>query len=392
MWVSSLKAFGFRNLAGVADAEDISSPGSDLAVEFDSGVNVLKGLNAQGKTNLVEAVYFCATAHSHRTNATCEMIRFDSEFARIQAIVAKDSTSDYYNKINILLRQIGKNKASKAAAINGVAINKLEDLLGVLYCVIFSPEDLRLIKAGPAERRRFVDMELCQINRVYYHELRQYYRILKQRNVLLKNLQKSLYKGAVQKDGLHETLDLWDIQLAESGTRLTRIRGAYIDELNVLADKIHKNLCGETLQAVYRPSCRISAQDGDRDEFLDRIKKNRAKDIQNGITTAGIHKDDVSFLLNGLDSRIYGSQGQQRTTALSLKLAEMELIKREKGENPVLLLDDVLSELDSKRQEQLLSSIEDIQTIITCTTAENLPSFSNAAMYMVHDGGISRSS
>ncbi|MCL2702554.1 MAG: DNA replication/repair protein RecF [Defluviitaleaceae bacterium] len=368
MWVESVKVNGFRNLTG---------PDGELELEFCGGVNVLRGLNAQGKTNMIEAIYFCATAHSHRTNVTKEMIRFGEDLARVQVFVAKGSGKNIYqNRINVLLKNAGRNRAGKSAAVNGVAIDKLGDLLGVLYCVIFSPEDLGLIKAGPSERRRFMDMELCQVNRVYYYELKQYYRILKQRNSLLKSLQKSGTSGQ-----LMETLELWDAQLTGSGSRISVIRRAYVDEISVLAAKIHMGLCGEELQALYKPSALP-------DELPERFKKNRNKDIINGTTTCGIHKDDIIFLLDGLDSRIYGSQGQQRTAALSLKLAEVELIRREKGENPVLLLDDVMSELDRKRQEQLLESIGGIQTFIACTTAEDSLNINGAAEYVVQGGKI----
>ena len=367
MKVESVKIYGFRNLTGV-DGE--------LNLEFNGGVNVLRGLNAQGKTNMVEAIYFCATAHSHRTSVTNEMIRFGGEHARIQIITARD-TGGYANKVNVLLRNTGKNRAIKSAAVNGVAVGKLEDLLGVLYCVIFSPEDLSLIKAGPSERRRFMDMELCQVNRVYFYELKQYYKILKQRNALLRSLQKN------NTAHLLETLELWDAQLAECGERIAVIRRIYVEELNVLAAKIHHGLCGEELQASYKPS-------SPPNELADKIKKNRYRDIQTGTTNTGIHKDDITFLLNGLDSRVYASQGQQRTAALSLKLAEVELIRREKGENPVLLLDDVMSELDNKRQEQLIENIGGIQTFITCTTAENIFKIKKAAEYVVDGGKIER--
>jgi DNA replication and repair protein RecF len=368
VWVESVKIFGFRNLTG-ADGE--------LSLGFNKGINILRGLNAQGKTNMVEAVYFCAVAHSHRTGVTGELISFGGDFARIQLITARDAGGGGYgNRINVLLRNTVRNRTSKSAAVNGVAITRLEDLLGVLYCVIFSPEDLSLIKAGPSERRRFMDMELCQVNRVYHYELRQYYRILKQRNALLKSLQKG---GSAQ---LTDTLGLWDAQLAEGGERISVMRRAYLDELSVLAAKIHFGLCGEELQAVYKPSC----MPGD---FADRLNKNRVRDIQTGTTNAGIHKDDVTFLLDGLESRVFASQGQQRTAALSLKLAEVELIRREKSENPVLLLDDVMSELDGKRQGQLIAGIGGIQTFITCTTAENPFTVNGAAEYIVDGGRIS---
>ena len=347
----------------------------EFKLELSSGINILCGPNAQGKTNIVEAVYFCATAHSHRTGQAREMIGFGQDFAGIQAVIARGAGREYRNKVHLVIKNTGRNMVSKQAAVNGVAIGKLTDLLGVLYCVIFSPEDLKLIKSGPSERRRFIDMELCQVNRVYYFELNQYYKILKQRNSLLKSLQKK------SEGQLFETLDMWDAQLAERGERITIMRRAYIEGISLLAAKIHAGLCGEELRALYKPS----AESG---ELHERLIKNRRRDIHTGITSAGIHKDDVTFLIDGLDSRLYGSQGQQRTAALSLKLAEVELIRREKGENPVLLLDDVMSELDKNRQEQLLACITGIQTLITCTTAENLSTVKDAAKFTVSGGWV----
>jgi DNA replication and repair protein RecF len=220
-----------------------------------------------------------------------------------------------------------------------------------------------------------MDMELCQVSKVYYYELKQYYRILRQRNALLKAMQKNREPG--------DTLELWDAQLAESGGRISSLRRSYIDGISRVAAGVHRNICGEEFSAVYRPSVPAG-------EFLEKLKRNRETDIRNGSTGMGVHKDDVQFLLNGLDSRIYGSQGQQRTTALSLKLAEVIMIGEEKGEKPLLLLDDVMSELDAARQEHLLSAISGAQTIITCTGTEDLLSggLGGAVVFDVRDGRV----
>ncbi|MDR1704630.1 MAG: DNA replication/repair protein RecF, partial [Clostridiales bacterium] len=345
MFLESVKAKDFRNLNG-------GTKETGLGLELSRGVNILTGMNAQGKTNFIEAVYFCATARSHRTANHGELIRFGEDAALISINVSRGVDGRYKDRIEMSLKRTGKNAVVKSARVNGVPIDKLGDLLGILYCVIFSPENLSLVKSGPGERRRFMDMELCQVSKVYYYELKQYYHILRQRNALLKGMQ----KGA----GAGDTLELWDAQLAESGGRIVSLRRAYIESISRVAAGIHQRICGEEFSAVYRPSVTAG-------EFLDKLKKNRETDIRNGSTGCGVHKDDVQFIINGLDSRVYGSQGQQRTTALSLKLAEVIMIREEKGETPLLLLDDVMSELDAARQEHLLSAISGAQTIITCT-------------------------
>ena len=354
MVLESLLAKGFRNLKG-------NDCKRELFIELCNGVNILQGGNAQGKTNFIEAVYFCATARSHRTNTHKELIGFDSDSAFLQAKVASKAIENpeapiYHNRIDVLLKQSGKG-----IAVNGLQIDKLGDLFGMLYCVIFSPEDLSLIKSGPGERRRFMDMELCQISKVYYHELKQYYKILKQRNSLLKSLQKG--RSANELDDI---LFAWDKQLADAGIKIFGYRKEYVEKISAISGGLHKSLAGgEVFSAVYKPS----ANPGD---FLERLSKTREKDIFYGATSLGIHKDDITFYVNGLDSRIYSSQGQQRTAALSLKLAEVKIIEEEKNEPPVLLLDDVMSELDKHRQKSLLDTIKGIQTIISCTGVEDI--------------------
>ena len=246
-----------------------------------------------------------------------------------------------------------KNK-TKGIAINGVAIQKASELFGVVNMVFFSPEDLNLIKNGPAERRRFVDLELCQLNKLYVHSLVQYNKIILQRNKLLKEL--SIHPE------YEETLDIWDMQLVSFGRDLIRARAVFIDQLNEMIGPIHHKLSGqkEQLEIRYEPNTQAEELEG-------AILRSRFQDKKQKTTLVGPHRDDVSFYVNQIDIRKFGSQGQQRTAALSLKLAELDLVKQLKREYPVLLLDDVLSELDSGRQQHLLSAISHIQTIITCT-------------------------
>ena len=265
------------------------------------------------------------------------MIRFDAEEAHIRTVVEKNGVD---NRIDIHL----KKNSAKGIAVNGIPIRKAGELFGILNLVVFSPEDLNIIKDGPAGRRRFMDMELSQLDSIYLHNLTKYHKILQQRNKLLKDIH---YR---------------DEQLVLYGTKIIQRRQEFLKELNDMVRDLHQNISGnrETLQLVYEPSA--TAED-----FAARMEEARVKDLKMGMTSYGPHRDDISFLINETDIRKYGSQGQQRTSALSLKLAEIELVKQLIHDTPVLLLDDVLSELDSNRQNYLLNSIHDIQTIITCT-------------------------
>ena len=305
------------------------------------------GDNAQGKTNVLESLYVSGTTKSHKGSKDKEMIRFDADEAHIRTIVEKNGVE---NRIDIHL----KKNSAKGIAVNGIPIRKAGELFGILNLVVFSPEDLNIIKDGPAGRRRFMDMELSQLDSIYLHNLTKYHKILQQRNKLLKDIH--------FRPDLEATLPVWDEQLVLYGTKIIQRRQAFLQELNEMVRGIHQNISGnkETLQLVYEPSATA-------EELTARMEESRMKDLKMGMTSYGPHRDDISFLINETDIRKYGSQGQQRTSALSLKLAEIELVKQLIHDTPVLLLDDVLSELDSNRQNYLLNSIHDIQTIITCT-------------------------
>lgn len=322
-----------------------------LHMDFSSGTNILYGDNAQGKTNVLEAVYVCSTTKSHRGSKDKEMIRFDEEEAHIKLNVRK---SNVPYRIDMHLK---KNKP-KGIAINKIPIKKASELFGIVNVVFFSPEDLNIIKNGPSERRRFLDLELCQLDKLYVHSLVQYNRVLLQRNKLLKELNfRPEYK---------ETLEVWDVQLLMYGKEIIRCREDFVGKLNGMVRKTHNQISGgrEALVLAYEPNVSVS-------QFAEKLCFNRKMDIRLGTTTTGPHRDDISFLVDGIDIRKFGSQGQQRTAALSLKLSEIELVKQLVRDYPVLLLDDVLSELDGGRQEQLLAGIKDIQTMITCTGVED---------------------
>ncbi len=321
-----------------------------LNLQFHSGTNILYGENAQGKTNILEAVYLGGTTKSHRGSKDRELIMFAREEAHVRIMIEKNQTT---HRIDLHLK---KNKA-KGVAIDGIPIKRQGELFGMLNLVFFSPEDLYIIKDGPGERRRFLDLELCQLDKVYLYHLANYNKALAQRNNLLKQI------GFNR--NLLDTLYLWDSKLAEHGSYIIQARQKFILELNELTMPIHKRLTGEREELLlkYEPNVRA-------DELEGKLKKTAEKDLALKMTNTGPHRDDMSFIVNDIDIRRFGSQGQQRTAALSCKLAEIQLVKTIIKENPVLLLDDVLSELDRSRQNHLLNSIGDIQTIITCTGLE----------------------
>ena len=254
-----------------------------------------------------------------------------------------------------------KKTKTKGIAINGIPIKKVSELFGIINVIFFSPEDLSIIKNGPAERRRFVDMELCQLDKVYLHDLAAYNKVVHQRNKLLKEL------GVHFDKNLYATLDVWDMQLAQYGNKIVKRREQFIQEINEIILNIHKKLTGgkETLQLRYEPDIEV--------DLLEReLRLLREKDLKYKTTTRGPHRDDLGFYLKEIDLRKFGSQGQQRTAALSLKLSEIELVKKIIQDEPVLLLDDVMSELDSNRQNYLIDSIHDTQTILTCTGLDEM--------------------
>ena len=334
MYISSLELADFRNIVS-------------LHMDFSRGTNILYGENAQGKTNILESLYMISTTKSHRGVRDRDMIRFGREESHIRSMVMKGGI-DY--RIDMHLR---KNK-SKGIAINGQRIRKASELIGLLHIVFFSPEDLGIVKNGPAERRRFMDMELCQLDASYLHNLNQYNKTVENRNRLLRDM--------YQFPDLKDTLSIWDAQLVIYGNKIIESRRAFITDLNEIVGGIHAKLSGdrEHLTIRYEPN----VETGD---FEEKLLRSRERDIHMKMTSVGPHRDDFSFMDDETDLRRYGSQGQQRTCALSLKLSEIDLVKKAIGHSPVLMMDDVLSELDSGRQNYLLGTIGGIQTFITCT-------------------------
>ena len=341
-----------------------------LELQFDKGTNILYGDNAQGKTNILESIYVAATTKSHKGSKDKEIVNFNKEEAHIRTYLEKEGVE---TRVDMHLR---KSK-SKGIAIDGQKIKKAADLLGLCNVVFFSPEDLGIIKNGPAERRRFMDMELCQLDSFYLYNLNHYNKIVNQRNKLLKDM----YFHPELKD----TLSIWDSQLVSFGSKIIERRRLFSDQLNEIIQDIHTKLSGgkENIHIQYEPDVEI-------EDFERNLRVNQDKDIKLKQTSVGPHRDDFSFLNGDIDLRKFGSQGQQRTAALSLKLSEIELVKKISKDTPILLLDDVLSELDSSRQNYLLNSIGDIQTIITCTGLEEFVNnrFEINKVYKVTDGVV----
>ncbi len=371
MIIKSLELADFRNY-------------ENLKIDFSSGTNILYGDNAQGKTNILEAIFVSATTKSHKGSKDKEIIRFGKEEAHVRTILERDN-AEY--RIDMHLR---KNK-SKGIAIDGQKIKRASDLIGKLNVVFFSPEDLSIIKNGPSERRRFMDIELCQLDQIYLNSLSKYNKLVVERNKVLKDLFEHPENSVL--------LDVQDKQLCEYGSVIIKTREKFIRDLNEIIRPIHEKLTGgkEFLSVYYEPNV-------NSDEFEKKLRASRQKDTYAKQTTVGPHKDDFSFIVckqseinssdnrqEGIDIRKYGSQGQQRTASLSLKLSEIEIVKKAKKENPVLLLDDVLSELDSNRQNYLLNTIGDIQTIITCTGLDEFVNnrFSIDKLFKVTEGTVS---
>lgn len=358
MIIKSLELKNFRNY-------------NDLNISFDAGTNILYGDNAQGKTNVLESLYLSATTKSHKGSKDREMIRFGEEEAHIRTVILKNGTE---HQIDLHLKKAG----SKGIAVDRVPIRRAGDLFGLINIVFFSPEDLNIIKDGPSKRRRFLDMELCQLDRIYLDDLTKYNKILRQRNQLLKDL--------YFRPDLSETLPVWDEQLVHYAAKIIDRRMRFVRELNEIVAGIHAKISGEkeNMLLCYEPSCETG-------DLMRAVTEALQKDKKSGMTSVGPHRDDISFLVNGTDIRKYGSQGQQRTSALSLKLAEIELVRDIIHDKPVLLLDDVLSELDSSRQKFLLDSMDSIQTMITCTGMDEFVKnrFHINRVFYVKDGHVS---
>ncbi|MCJ1909105.1 DNA replication/repair protein RecF [Planococcus ruber] len=353
----------------------------NLELSFSPEINVFIGENAQGKTNIMESLYVLSMAKSHRTSNDKELIRWEAEYGKIKA--------DVHRKYGKLPLEITLSKKGKKAKVNHLEQRRLSDYIGQLNVVMFAPEDLNLVKGSPQVRRRFIDMEIGQISPVYLHDLLIYQKLLKQRNHILKQ-----HYG---KQAISDVMfDVYTEQFIEAAVKIIRKRYQFMDLLQKWAEPIHHGISRglEQLQIRYQPISGLKPEwtPEEMASFLEqKLAELRKREIERGSTLVGPHRDELQFFVNGYDVQTYGSQGQQRTTALSLKLAEIELIKQEVGEAPVLLLDDVLSELDDYRQSHLLNTIKgSVQTFVTTTSVEGIhhETIQNALLFEVSKGTV----
>jgi len=353
----------------------------ELDIELCEGVNIFYGQNAQGKTNIIESIYMASTGKSHRTQKDLELIRWNSEDAKIKIDFQKEN---YEKKVEIYLSKSLK----KQIKLNGVRLYKTGELIGNLNTVIFSPDHMKIIKDGPVERRRFMDIILSQVKPGYYYNLVQYLRTLEQRNNLLNE--------AKTNSSILKTIDIWNEQLADFGTKIIITRHDFINRICSMAADNHQRISNgkEKLELKYNSSIEYNnnSEKEIKESFINALEKHINTDMKRSITHKGPHRDDILFFINGTEVKIYSSQGQQRTTLLSLKISELKYINDETGELPILLLDDVFSELDSERQKYLVEFIKNIQTIITCTNVEHLEKldFERSSIYKVIEGRIEK--
>lgn len=362
MYIKELKLKNFRNY-------------EDLAIEFDRRVNLITGQNAQGKTNMIEALYMSSMGRSFRTNHDNEMIRFGEDNAYIKVSAEKELVN---TKVEILL----SNNLKKAIKKDGSSVRKTAELLDNIIIVIFSPDDLRIVKDEPEKRRKFIDRELSQVKPAYFDAFMKYRRALNERNSYLKN------------DNIKESmLDIWDEGLIKYGALVMKYRNDFVKDMSHLSSKVHSRITNgkETLGLVYQPNINYVDDKDMQEELIEReLIVARDRDIRTGTTSKGPHKDDFNFIIDNINVRNYGSQGQQRTSALSLKLAELELIKRDTDENAILLLDDVMSELDEERREYLIRALSENQIFITTTDIDDslIKAYPDAKIIKISSGKI----
>lgn len=346
MYIKNLKINNFRNY-------------EEQVVQFGDKLNIFYGENAQGKTNILESIFLCSFGKSFRTSKEKEMIKKGKEFTKVAVEYQK---KDREGKIEINI----SNK--KNISVNGVKIKKLSELLGNINIVIFTPDDINILKNGPAARRRFLDMMIGQLRTNYVYNLNMYLKTLEQRNNYLK-----------QKNINNDMLEIWDEKLVDYGLKIYNYRNEFIEKIKDEIGEIHSEITNEEINITYKSDCK------DAEEYRNHLLRNREIDKIKGYTTAGVHRDDFKIKINGEDVNVFGSQGQNRTAVLSLKLAELKVIYNDIEEYPILLLDDFMSELDEKRISNFLNKIKNIQVIITCTKKIDIK---NSESFNVKDGKI----
>lgn len=336
MYIKNLELINFRNY-------------ERLSLKLHRGINVFIGDNAQGKTNILESIYYCSIGKSHRTNKDKELIRWGAKDGYISIYVSKERLD---KKIDIKIFKEGK----KGVRVNSIKLKTISDLIGIFNVVMFSPEDLKIVKESPSYRRKFLDIELSKLNKKYYYSLVRYNKVLNERNTILRGWNLDT-----------EVTEVYDYQLSKYGSYIIKERLKYIESLSLKGNKVHKDITSQKENIEFKYITSIKDLDNIEDNFYNILRENVKKDFEKRSTSFGPHRDDFEVIINNADTRTFGSQGQQRTAVLTIKLASLEIIKEQTGEYPVLLLDDVLSELDINRQKYILNSIREFQTIITGT-------------------------
>lgn len=353
MYIEKIRLQNFRNY-------------ENLEIDLNKNINIIYGENAQGKTNIIESIFLCAFGKSFRTSKEKEMIKFNEEKSLVEAFYQK---KDRDGKIKI---ELGNKKQ---ISLNGIKIKKLSELLGNINIVIFTPEDINILRDGPVKRRRFLDMMIGQLRPNYVYNLNMYTKTIEQRNNYLRQIK--------EENKPEEMLEIWDEKLAEYGEKVYIYRKEFIEKIYNKINEIHGNITDnkETLKIEFISNC------DNKENYLKLLKERRKLDIIKGFTTKGIHRDDFVIYINGKEVNIYGSQGQNRTVVLSLKIAELNVIYEEIGEYPILLLDDFMSELDEVRRKNFLNNIKNTQVILTCTEKIDLPEI-EYNLYNIRKGEI----
>lgn len=342
------------------------------------GINILYGKNAQGKTNILESIFLCSSARSHRTNRDTDLIHNDQSGYMVHLEGKRD---DEPFSISINSNKVTSKTSKRIIKVNEMNLTRTGQLMGVLNCVMFSPEDLNIIKEGPSERRRFLDILISQINPSYFYSLQEYFKIIKQKNALLKNIA----EGGKNKD----LLDIYNLKQAKAGFKIVKERKIFIDQINVMAKKNHSDITKGVEELNLSYACDIPDYFDEEEDYYKALEKNIDKEIRIQSSILGPHRDDIDINLNGTNIKDYGSQGQQRTAIISLKFSEMQIIKEKTGKKPVLLLDDALSELDLLRKKSLLDKIDTNQTFITCTEKRKYMTLgNNISFFSINNGTV----
>jgi len=367
MKITDIEISNFRNI-------------KTLKTKLSQSVNVILGKNAQGKTNLLESIYFFTGCKSFRANKDSELINFESDEAKVSLYFYA------YNRQNLFEVNLYRDK-KRRVLLNGVEIKKASEIAGIFNTVLFAPEHLNLIKEGPRERRKFLDIAISQLKPKYVKALDDYNKILVQKNALLKDMLKD--------PSLEDTLDIWNDRLANAGAYITFMRDGYISKLSEICKNNHEEISKgkEILDIKYMGFSKnlgFNNVKDYKDLLIEEIKKKKADEIRCGLSIVGPHRDDVDILINGKAARLYASQGQQRSAVLSIKIAEADIVYSANGEQPVILLDDIFSELDRSRQNYILKKIKDKQVVITSCDKGKYKSLPDAAFFNMHEGCLTQ--